>query len=191
MHRLLRAPFTCCDQTQRLIVQFVSAGSLGLDTFYAADQRSVKIHDRWLDRDTAIEELGLDHELVRFSDTVRLTVQKLFFDTAQQLPLELFQDESVNRNQTWQRNRAIAQCDKRVAECLRFQEELEIGVTRLDGSDTLVVKWNPKSEWTAGSKILIQAHHQSTCSQYKDILNSKSGAFIEFIVNFSSVHANR
>jgi hypothetical protein len=83
--RLLRACMRACPATNGLSIRLAEAGQLPLRVFFSEDDGVFVIHERWLHRESAVEELGLP-DAVKAIDIVFHTVKQLFRMALKQMP---------------------------------------------------------------------------------------------------------
>lgn len=177
LHRFLLSAFASCPQTAGMSVQFVAAGSLHLDVLVVSIKNTIKVHSKFLQQQTAFADCGMTGKEVPFDNALSILAKQLFSSALYQLTLPWSQS-SVPQAEEHVRNhtRAKILCDQKILETARFQQDLEFYVTRSETSDSLMIKWNPKSAWASHSTISIQAHLSSTCSHLQNThLVSKGG----------------
>ncbi|RYP33945.1 hypothetical protein DL766_003217 [Monosporascus sp. MC13-8B] len=177
--RLLRASLAACLQTTGMTVEFVKAGAIRLDSCYARSRRILKVHDRWLTKEGALAELGLDTD-VTLTDVTSSTVKWLFTDALMQLPLSRFALGN-EQHPAWHRRRAMTQGGQRISEYIRFKRDMVVEVKRYATDDTVFVQWNSATGWVPEADIRIEVHRESTCSALKKLLTSKQGEAKRFL----------
>ncbi|RYO82243.1 hypothetical protein DL762_006724 [Monosporascus cannonballus] len=177
--RLLRASLAACLQTTGMTVEFVKAGAIRLDSCYARSRRILKVHDRWLTKEGALAELGLDTD-VTLTDVTSSTVKWLFTDALMQLPLSRFALGN-EQHPAWHRRRAMTQGGQRISEYIRFKRDMVVEVKRYATDDTVFAQWNSATGWVPEADIRIEVHRESTCSALKKLLTSKQGEAKRFL----------
>ncbi|RYP62624.1 hypothetical protein DL769_007230 [Monosporascus sp. CRB-8-3] len=169
--RLLRASLAACPQTEKMTVEFVKAGAIRLDPFYAGSLRIFKVHERWLTKAGALVELGLDTD-VTLTDIISNTVKWLLTDALMQLPLRQF--ALGNEQQPhWYRRQAVTQGGQRISEYIHVKRDLRVEVKRYATNDIVSVRWDSAAGWVPEAGICIEVHRESTCSALKKLLTSE------------------
>lgn len=169
VNRLLRACMRACHQTDGMAVQFVKAGQLHLQLFCAEAGNLLKIHERWLTRDGATEELGLTRDLLD-SDIAYHTVKRLFGEALEQVPSEKFEADEA-RPASWHRKLEMSWAEQRLLNYLRIEKvTVTVGYSR-----SLSVQWAGGSGWACDTPVEIQIHRASSCFHLRDLLVAADG----------------
>ncbi|KAI1766405.1 hypothetical protein GGR53DRAFT_464473 [Hypoxylon sp. FL1150] len=66
LHHIIRAGMRSNDSTFDITVEFVQAGSLGLDMFFSESKELLKIHEKRLTVDGAMTEMGLSRNVLMY-----------------------------------------------------------------------------------------------------------------------------
>ena len=166
VHRLLRACMNTCPPVQNMDFEFVNAGDLQLYSYYHEPQSLLKLHDRWLEIDSAVVDLGLPTNL-EAPDVVFHAVKRLFCEALNRLKSNAFNDSS--RSLSWHRQREGMLADQRILRYMRINWAVDFHRSMADSS-TLVVHWGACDE-----PVNLQLHDHSRCSSLRQCLTSKEG----------------
>ncbi|OTB20547.1 hypothetical protein K445DRAFT_87688 [Daldinia sp. EC12] len=162
--RFAQASLDSCPYLADSKVEFVKAGSVGLDSFYSPQQGLFKVHEKWLTAEGARDELGISADIHQ-SSLVFNTATRLLSDAVAQVPVHKFYDGIHSPH--WYQKRAISQGSQRILECLQIQQDLQYMVERGERSDMLMVRWNPSTGWLPDTSVDVHFHLESTCSYMK------------------------
>lgn len=91
----------------------MQAGQLHLDVAMSEDERSLRIHERWISMKDVVAELGLSGRMAE-NKVVILAVKKLFANILFQMPQEAFQQEGSVKSSEWHIQREISRADERL-----------------------------------------------------------------------------
>ncbi len=161
-----------CPKTDGLAIDFVQAGQLHLQLFYSEEERLVRVHERWLSVDGAIEELGLPDDLIQ-ADVVFHAVKRLFADALEQLPREAFVEDNV-RTAEWRRKLEVSCAEQRLLNYLRMGS---LSVDAALERPGLRLRWAFDSRQSQDAVVEIQCHSASRCSHLRDsVLTAEDGA---------------
>lgn len=154
---------------------FVQAGQLDLQIFYSEDL--FRVYDRWLSANSAVDELGLPHNLPE-ADVVFHAVKRLFSDALEQLPVDVFVVEGNDARTTgWGRRLEISLSEQRLLGYLRLVG-LSVRVTP-DSVGLLVTRgWWPDARRGSDIVVEIQCHKASRCAHLQSrLLTAEDGAY--------------
>lgn len=166
VHRLLRACLRSFPQTTEIPIEFVRAGKLHLQLFFSEDDE-VRVHDRWLARETAITELGLDGHLPE-ADVVFHTVKRLTSETLGQLPLSspTQASEEGQRSPEWFRMLAISRLEQRLLDHLRMSTARAVACPK----GPMLQLTLPNLPSTPSHGIEVQCHLASLCCHLREAM---------------------
>ncbi|OTB06912.1 hypothetical protein M426DRAFT_257953 [Hypoxylon sp. CI-4A] len=166
--RLIQAGLRSCNQTKSMAVQFVEAGGLQLDSFYAQSQNLFKVHEKWLTIEGVSDRLGTFGTIPMAS--ILYTASRQLLEYAMlQVPLNRFV-ASNGHPPRWSQQRAIRKSSQRILEYIQIHENLVYEIERHQNYDTHAVKWNINTGWVHQSLVRIQFHRESSCSHIKNLL---------------------
>ncbi|KAK6950101.1 hypothetical protein Daesc_008427 [Daldinia eschscholtzii] len=162
--RFVQASLDSCPYVANSKLEFIKAGSVGLDSFYSPQHGLFKVHEKWLTAEGARDELGISANIPQ-SSLLFHTATRLFADAVAQVPLDKFYDGIHSPH--WYQKRAVSQGNQRILECLQIQQDLQYMVERGEKSDMLMVRWNPFTGWFPDTSVDVQFHLESTCASMK------------------------
>jgi hypothetical protein len=166
IRRLFAACLRSCPQTNGMAIDFVQAGQLHLPLFFSKDERTLRVHERWLSIDGAIDELGLPKEWAEVN-IVFHAVKRLFANALKQLPLDMFRgDES--RSAEGRRRLQIALAEQRLLNNWRLSTGLK--VRAIQGCPDLLVRWAETTKFPMDLVIDVWCHEASQYSHVRDSL---------------------
>lgn len=160
INTLLQAAVRACPLTNGTAIQFVEAGTLGLQTLYAHTERLLMIHGRFVSFEGAVEELGLPGG-VKTSDVVFHTVNKLFTDALEQLPRYLFESEPSNKSTEWHVRLHMRLAEQRLLNFFRLDA---IQILTSSENSLMIAKWSETMAWPPDTTLEIQYHDLSRCA---------------------------
>ncbi|KAM5351268.1 hypothetical protein ACJ41O_003991 [Fusarium nematophilum] len=94
LDRAVRACLRACPQTDTLDIHFVKAGQLSLRAVYVEAEGLVKIHDGWLSRQDAAQELGLSDGVLK-EDVLFHVSRWLVGCVFSQIPADRFDGDDI------------------------------------------------------------------------------------------------
>lgn len=169
IRRLIRACLHGCHYTEGMQVQFVKAGQLSLHTFYLETEQQFRIHEKWLNKDAAIQELGLLEDLAE-TDVLFHSVKRLFSDALYEVPTDKFETDEDHPSD-WHRTRELSRVEQRLLDYIRIKENMSL-VTFFDNPNELLVR---ETRGVADSQMAIQLHRVTRCSHLADLLIAEDG----------------
>lgn len=145
----------------------MQARQLHLDVAVSEDKRLLRIHERWLHMNDAVEELGLSGQVAE-DKVVIFTVKNLFAEVLKQLPPETFHQEGSTRSFKWHMKREINRAEERLVS----SQEMKVRVTVTDsGPPGICVEWTVNARPQDDKAMIeVQCHRASRCSHLRDSL---------------------
>lgn len=149
-------------------IRFMQAGQLHLNVAISEDQRLLRIHERWLSLNDAVEELGLSGNIAE-NKVVIFTVKNLFANVLEQLPREAFQQEGSARSSEWHMKQEINRAEERLVN----KQDMEVRVTNTteNGRPGLRVEWAVNARPQDHNAVIeVQCHLALRCFNLRDDL---------------------
>lgn len=160
VNRLLQTCLRGCTQTARIVLQFVVAGQLEMDTYYVESENVFKVHDKWLVKENIMEELGLaDH--VAEIDIVFHVVQRLFSELMDQLPEKASQQNDPVLSKFLKRQTANI-CSQRLLEYVRTKSSIMLERSPFE-PNALILNWGWISASGVNDSVVVQLHLEASC----------------------------
>ncbi|KAK7429426.1 hypothetical protein QQZ08_004018 [Neonectria magnoliae] len=169
--RLLRASLQGCTQTSEIAVQFVRAEQLSLHTFYIEAEQLVKFHEKWLNKDASLQELGLPQNLVE-GDVLFHVIKRLFSEVLDEVPDDRF-DYDENPSNVWHKKRVLSCAEQRLLDYGRIRNRLALTVgMATQRTSRMTLQWDG-DPCCDDSLVTVQLHAELTCSHLRDLLLAK------------------
>ncbi len=179
-----------CPQTCKLSVVFVRAGQLHLLSYYAKAESLLKIHERWLDSNSATEELGLSSDLDG-SDIMFHVVKRLFRDVVHQISVDEFLSDNDDRTGAWHQQRELSVSEQRLLCYMRLMKIMDtLHFSTTGAQPELDVRWPSRDPSIADLELDLQFHHASQCAHLKHKLLARDGTSLIIIVFWNILRAN-
>jgi hypothetical protein len=182
--RLLSACMHACAPAKDTDVEFVHRGELKVEALYVEEDKTLRTHDEWLARDSAIKALKLQPAATtnwKDSDLIVHIVNKLFRTLLEQLPLANFCSRPgfsgfmrPDLHQSARTERVDVECliaGQSLADYLRLSKAFDFHACRHCGC--LFIDRNGRLDPRSGKKhelpeIEVQIHLTSKCGSLRD-----------------------
>jgi len=166
VHRLLRACMNTCPQLQHMTFEFVNAGTLQLYSYYHEPEALLKLHDRWLDVESAVNDLGLP-EGQESRNVAFYAAKELFAEALERVPDGGFKKDE--RPARWHQRREKILAEERVSQYMRMTSALEFRPPSFDISQ-LLVSWRD-----CDVRVNLQLHELPRCALLRQRLTTGEG----------------
>ncbi|KAM5369264.1 hypothetical protein ACJZ2D_009085 [Fusarium nematophilum] len=168
LDRAVRACLRACPQTDTLDIHFVKAGQLSLRAVYVEAEGLVKIHDGWLSRQDAAQELGLSDGVLK-EDVLFHVSRWLVGCVFSQIPADRFDGDDIqakSRHKKQELNMASQRLFRYSWEARGCQP-----APYPNGASSL--GFSSWSTFEEREHFEIQLHQASTCSRLRSCLLSQ------------------
>ncbi|CAH0029149.1 unnamed protein product [Clonostachys rhizophaga] len=169
LSKVLRSCIQGIPAAAHINVEFVQAGQLRLHTYFK--DVTFKIHQRWLDNDQVVRELGLPSDVPE-SDVLFHAIQWLVRELIDQMPEGQFagtEDHTVE----WDKKRVTNCAVQRLFEYININNSVTLHQTPSEDASKLILEWNRFSSWCQEAVVNVQLHHKASCQEIHDRLLSK------------------
>jgi hypothetical protein len=184
LSRVLRSCIQGIPGVAHIDVEFVQAGRLRLHTYFK--DATFKIHERWLDNEQVVRELGLSTGVPE-SDVLFHAVQWLVRELIDQIPKNQFagtEDHTVE----WDKRRVTNCAVQRLFEYININNSVTLQQSPSGNENKLILEWNRLSSWCQEAVINVQLHHKVSCQEIHDRLLSKECQSNPFPYNIAYLH---
>ncbi|CAH0059083.1 unnamed protein product [Clonostachys solani] len=169
LHRLLRSCIPGIPSVAHINIEFVQAGQLRLHTYLK--DATFKIHERWLDSEQVVGELGLSSN-VQEIDVLFHAVQWLVKELIEQMSEGQFvktEDHTIE----WDKRRVTNCAVQRLFEYMNVNNSVTLQQTPPGNTNKLILGWNRFSSWCQEAVVSVQLHHKASCQEIHARLLSK------------------
>ncbi|KPM37803.1 hypothetical protein AK830_g8751 [Neonectria ditissima] len=170
--RLLRASLRGCTQTSAIAVQFVRAEELSLDKFYVEAEQVFKIHEKWLSKDSSIEELGLPQNLAE-RDVLFRVIKQLLSEILDEVPDDRF-GYGENHTNACHKKGVLSCAEQRLLDYSMIRNSFALTAEiETQSTSRMTLQWDGDLSWGDDSLVTVQLHAELTCSHVRDLLLAK------------------
>ena len=136
-----------------------------------------KIHERWLQRQEAVKNLGLFPNTEE-GDALFHTVKRLYGQILDQVPEDMFQEDADGHGVRWQKRCASSRAEQRLLAYNNIKEHLNLNsrYNNDPNASRLDIKWRSGYlGWSKGSSLRLELHRADICFPIKDFLVASDG----------------
>ncbi|KAI1085732.1 hypothetical protein F5B20DRAFT_519503 [Whalleya microplaca] len=157
----------------------MDAGDLGLLSIYSETQQCLRVHKRWLAKESASKELGINADL-KISDAIFHTAKHLLTDTVDQIQAKRFDGDDDCLPEERKRHEKM-RAQERLLDYMRMEDHFELTPSPLG----IWVTWLYDAGWPYDTEPSIQIH-SANCQYTKSFAVAKDA--IEITTPCLSAH---